>query len=270
MRARYPDAEGFVERDGVKVGYEVFGSGIRDEPALVFAPTDPLAHSRAWKAQVPYLARSSRAVTIDPRGNGRSDRPQSSAAYADTEFVADTIAVIDAVGVGQAVLVGLCSSAWTALLHPGRVLGVVSIATWAPFLTPPSAVRAVYDFDEVYDADEAGPRTTGTTGCATGEGTPSSSSVSWSGAALPVLRLRVRFRAGRLRRPTGPPGPPRSWPSSSEPWPLSRCRHQAGLVCAAPAGAGLIRYPSRRRMCAWLARSPSDSAIRSPLWRLDA
>src|SRR5947208_15641090 len=30
MRARYPDTEGFVERDGVKVAYEVFGSG---EPA---------------------------------------------------------------------------------------------------------------------------------------------------------------------------------------------------------------------------------------------
>ena len=53
MRARYPDSEGFVERDGVKVAYEVFGSGV---PALVFAPTDPLVHSRAWKAQVPYLA----------------------------------------------------------------------------------------------------------------------------------------------------------------------------------------------------------------------
>jgi len=158
MRARYPDAEGFVERDGVKVAYEVFGSGIRDAPALVFAPTDPLVHSRAWKAQVPYLARFFRVVTIDPRGNGRSDRPQSSAAYADTEFVADTIAVMDAVGIGQAVLVGLCSSAWTALLtavlHPRRVIGVVSIATWAPFLTPPSAVRAVYDFDGVYDTDE--------------------------------------------------------------------------------------------------------------------
>ena len=43
MRARYPDTEGFIERDGVKVAYEVFGSG---EPALVFTPTDPLVHSR--------------------------------------------------------------------------------------------------------------------------------------------------------------------------------------------------------------------------------
>ena len=102
---------------------------------------------------MPYLARASRVVTIDPRGNGRSDRPQSSAAYADTEFVADTIAVMDAVGVDQAVLIGLCSSAWTALLtavlHPGRALGVVSIATWAPFLTPPVPERAAYDFDQV-------------------------------------------------------------------------------------------------------------------------
>jgi pimeloyl-ACP methyl ester carboxylesterase len=136
MRARYPDTEGFVERDGVKVAYEVFGSG---EPALVFAPTDPLVHSRAWKAQVPYLARTSRVVTIDPRGNGRSDRPESSVAYADTEFVADTVAVMDAAGVDHAVLVGICSSAWTTLLaaalHPDRVLGIVNVATWVPFLT---------------------------------------------------------------------------------------------------------------------------------------
>jgi hypothetical protein len=63
MRARYPDAEGFVDRGGVKVGYEVFGEG---EPAVVFAPLDPIVHSRAWKAQVPYLARRSRVITIDP------------------------------------------------------------------------------------------------------------------------------------------------------------------------------------------------------------
>jgi pimeloyl-ACP methyl ester carboxylesterase/predicted glycosyltransferase len=157
MRARYPDADGYVERDGVKVGYEVFGEG-SGEPAIVFVPIDAIVHSRAWKAQVPYLARTSTVVTIDPRGNGRSDRPQSAAAYADTEFVADTIAVMDAAGIGQAVLVGLCTSSWRALLtagaHPDRVLGVVAIASWAPFLTPPHPHRLVYDFDQVLDTDE--------------------------------------------------------------------------------------------------------------------
>jgi pimeloyl-ACP methyl ester carboxylesterase len=64
MRARYPDAESFVERGGVKVSYEVFGEG---GPAVVFAPINPIVHSRAWKAQVPYLARRFQVITIDPR-----------------------------------------------------------------------------------------------------------------------------------------------------------------------------------------------------------
>jgi hypothetical protein len=64
MRARYPDTEGFIERDGVKVGYEVFGEGT---PAVVFPPVDPIVQSQCWKAQVPYLARATRVITIDPR-----------------------------------------------------------------------------------------------------------------------------------------------------------------------------------------------------------
>jgi pimeloyl-ACP methyl ester carboxylesterase len=155
MRARYPDHEGFIERDGVKVGYEVFGTG---EPAVVFPPVDAIVHSRAWKAQVPYLARTSKVVTIDPRGNGRSGRPQAVAAYADTEFVADTIAVMDATGIDRAVLVGICTSSWrallTAALHFGRVLGVVALATVAPFLAPPLPARAAFDFEEVLGTDE--------------------------------------------------------------------------------------------------------------------
>ncbi len=155
MRALYPDVSDFIERDGVKVGYEVFGGG---EPAVVFPPIDAIVHSRCFKAQVPYLARRSKVVTIDPRGNGRSDRPRTAEAYADAEFVADTIAVMDAAGVDKAVLVGLCTSGWRALLtavhHPGRVLGVVSIATWAPHLSPPHSWRSVYDFESVPGTDE--------------------------------------------------------------------------------------------------------------------
>ena len=155
MRARYPDAEGFVDRGGVKIGYEVFGEG---EPAVVFAPVNPIVHSHAWKAQVPYLARRFRVITIDPRGNGRSDRPRSAAAYAQTEFVADTVAVMDACEVECAVVVGISSSGWTSLLmaalHPERVLGVVAIASGVPHLLPLPAHRTVYDFDEVLDTEE--------------------------------------------------------------------------------------------------------------------
>jgi pimeloyl-ACP methyl ester carboxylesterase len=77
-RARYPDATGFVERDGVRVFYEVYGSG---EPTVLLLPTWSIIHSRFWKFQIPDLARRHRVVTFDPRGNGRSDRPDSAEAY---------------------------------------------------------------------------------------------------------------------------------------------------------------------------------------------
>jgi pimeloyl-ACP methyl ester carboxylesterase len=80
MRAREPDTEGFVDRDGVKLHWEVFGEG---EPTLLLLPAWSIIHSRQWKAQVPYLARHYRVLTFDPRGNGRSDRPPTTEAYDD-------------------------------------------------------------------------------------------------------------------------------------------------------------------------------------------
>jgi pimeloyl-ACP methyl ester carboxylesterase len=154
VRDRYPDFEGYVERDGIKIGYEVFGQG---EPAVVFPPIDPVVSSLAWKSQVPCLARTSKVITIDPRGNGRSDRPEVAAAYGDAQFVSDTIATMDAAGVEHPVLVGLCSSAWYLLLiaarHPERVLGVVSISTWAPHLPRPRLPRMPSGFTDVLYTD---------------------------------------------------------------------------------------------------------------------
>jgi len=194
MRARYPDSDGFIERDGVKVGYEVFGQG---DPAIVFTPIDAIVHSHAWKAQVPYLAQSHKVVTIDPRGNGRSDRPSDPAAYADTEFVADTIEVMNALGIKSAVLVGLCTSGWRSLLaaalHPDRVRGVVSIGTWAPFLTPPIPERTVADFDAVLDEYTGWHRRTGTTGSSIGRTTRTSSSASF---------CRSRTRPSSMKTPS--------------------------------------------------------------------
>ena len=49
-RARYPDLEGFAERDGGRIGYEVYGTG---DPPLMFVPPWIIVHSRIWKAQIP-------------------------------------------------------------------------------------------------------------------------------------------------------------------------------------------------------------------------
>jgi pimeloyl-ACP methyl ester carboxylesterase len=138
MRARTPDLEGYIERDGVRVAFDVYD---HDAPTVVLLPTWSIVHSRVWKAQIGYLARHWRVVTFDGRGNGRSDRPRSAAAYADTAFVADTLDVLDATGTERAVLVGWSRggkwAAYTTSLHPDRVLGAVLIAPGIPFTPHP-------------------------------------------------------------------------------------------------------------------------------------
>src|SRR5207248_7651147 len=118
-RAQYPDATGLVERDGVHLRWEVYGDG---EPTILLLPTWSIVHSRHWKMQVPYLARHYRVVTFDGRGNGRSDRPTGPDAYAEREFVADAVAVMDATETERAVVAGLSMGSQRALLlaaeHP--------------------------------------------------------------------------------------------------------------------------------------------------------
>ncbi|HEU0335426.1 MAG TPA: alpha/beta fold hydrolase [Gaiellaceae bacterium] len=153
-RARYPDAQGFVERDGVRVFYEVYGSG---EPTVLLLPTWSIVHSRHWKMQIPYLARHCRVLTFDGRGNGRSDRPPGAAAYTVPEFAADALAVLDATSTGRCLLAGVsCAALWGTLLaaeHPERVDGAVFIGP-AVALAPPHPERAVHDFEEQLVTDE--------------------------------------------------------------------------------------------------------------------
>ena len=126
MRAREPDASGFVQRDGIDVYWERFGTG---DPALLFICVDPIVESRMWKAQVPWFARTHTVLTFDPRGNGRSSRTTDPAAYTDDEFVIDAIDVLDANDIEQAVLVGVCQGAGVASCSPLNGLSAPS-AWW--------------------------------------------------------------------------------------------------------------------------------------------
>src|SRR5215831_14128545 len=104
MRAKLPDESGFVERDGVKLAYEVYGSGPQ---TMVFLPNWQIVHSRVYKAQLPYFSERFRCITYDGRGNGKSDRPDDVAAYSLDNYVADALAIMDATQTGSAVIVGL-------------------------------------------------------------------------------------------------------------------------------------------------------------------
>ena len=148
MRARLPDRTGVVDRDGVKVAYEVFE---HDGPTLLLIPPSAITYGRVWKGIVGTLARHFRVLITDGLGTGRSDRPVDPQRYAPAEVDADLCALLDAEGVEVAVVVAHCHAVpWALRLaadHPERVLGVVAISPeievapehdhWDPKLAPP-------------------------------------------------------------------------------------------------------------------------------------
>ena len=128
MRAREPDHQGYVDNDGVKIGYEVFGAG---DQTILLLQTWTIIHSRFWKAQIHYLARHFRVVTYDGPGNGLSDRVLDPSAYTADAYANAALAVLDATDTDRAVLVSLSAGAgWQLKLmaeYPQRCLGGVFI-----------------------------------------------------------------------------------------------------------------------------------------------
>jgi pimeloyl-ACP methyl ester carboxylesterase/predicted glycosyltransferase len=127
-RARLSDMSGTAVRDGVSLHYDVYGDG---PVTVVLLPTWSIVDSRAWKAQVPFLSRHFRVITFDGRGSGRSGRPRGTAAFADEQYAADALAVLDATSTDRCVLVGFsCGATWAvhvAAAHPERVQGIFAI-----------------------------------------------------------------------------------------------------------------------------------------------
>ncbi len=127
-----PVREGYVERDGVKSWYAVWGES---GPWIAFAPIFQITHSKMLKTTVPYLSQHFRVVTMDGRGNGRSDRPQGQDKYSFDEYYRDFLAVLDAAGADRVAVVGISATAMTALRlaaeHPERVSHVIVAGGYA-------------------------------------------------------------------------------------------------------------------------------------------
>ena len=154
-RARYPDTEGHLERDGVRIFYEVYGEG---ETTVLLMPTWSIIHSRFWKMQIPYLARRFRVVVWDGRGNGKSDRPEDPGAYVETEFAADALAVMDATCTEHAVVASLSRGAERTLhlaaAHPERIDGIAFIAPALPLGSTMPRAREHQIFNEQRESHE--------------------------------------------------------------------------------------------------------------------
>lgn len=129
-------------RDGVRLYAEAHGEGI------------PLVLSCGWctthenfRPQVEPLVRAgARVILWDFRGHGRSEVPESDAAYDMPILVEDLAAVLEWAAPGRRAVVGGLSfggllSLHFALAHPDRVLGLLLIDSGPGFKNPDAASR---------------------------------------------------------------------------------------------------------------------------------
>jgi pimeloyl-ACP methyl ester carboxylesterase len=126
-----PDSR-FVELDDLAVHYKLAGQG---QPALVLLHGFA-ASTFSWREVMPALAESHTVVAFDRPAFGLTERPLPGQWRGDSPYGAAaqidlTIALMDELGIDQAVLVGNSAggtvAALTALLHPERVKALVLV-----------------------------------------------------------------------------------------------------------------------------------------------
>lgn len=120
------DNQGYVEHEGARIWYAAYGSG---SPVMMLH--GGLGHGGNWGYQVPALVSAGyRAVLIDSRGHGRSTR--DARPYTYELMASDVSAMMDALNLEKAALVGWSDGACTALIlasnTPARVAGVFFFA----------------------------------------------------------------------------------------------------------------------------------------------
>ena len=121
-----------IDRNGIKLHYEVHGSG----PVLI------LTHgysstSAMWQGQIDALSKHHKLVLWDMRGHGQSDYPDDPSAYSEAHTVADMAALLDEVGARRAIVGGLSLGGYMSLafyrVHPERVSALLIIDTGPGF-----------------------------------------------------------------------------------------------------------------------------------------
>jgi pimeloyl-ACP methyl ester carboxylesterase len=121
-----------LDRDGVKIHYQVHGSG----------PTLLLTHgysstSTMWNGQIDALSKHHKLVLWDMRGHGQSDYPEDPAAYSEALTISDMAALLDEVGATSAIVGGLSLGGYMSLAfyrsHPERVSALLIIDTGPGF-----------------------------------------------------------------------------------------------------------------------------------------
>jgi pimeloyl-ACP methyl ester carboxylesterase len=128
--------------DGVNLYYEEAGAGTPVVFVHEFA-----GDYRTWEPQVRRFSRSHRCVTYSQRGYPPSDIPNDPARYGQDIARGDVIAVMDALGIKKAHVVGHSMGAYTALhvgmRHPERCISVTAAGCGWGSLPDPVAREAM-------------------------------------------------------------------------------------------------------------------------------
>jgi pimeloyl-ACP methyl ester carboxylesterase len=118
----------FLDRDGVRIFYEVHGHG----PAILLTHGFS-ATSAMWRPQIAALSKDHMLILWDMRGHGQSDYPEGDSAYSEDATVADMAAILDAVGAREAVIGGLSLGGYMSLAfhleHPKRAKALLIVDT---------------------------------------------------------------------------------------------------------------------------------------------
>ena len=116
-----------LDRDGVRISYQVFGPPGGGTPLLLTHGFS--ASSAMWQPNIAALAAARPVITWDLRGHGRSDAPDDLARYSAQACVADMAALLDACRIARVVAGGLSLGGYLSLefclAHPDRVAGLV-------------------------------------------------------------------------------------------------------------------------------------------------
>jgi len=112
-------------RDGVRLYYEETGQGT----PVVFVH-EYAGDYRSFEAQMRHFARAHRCVTFSQRGYPPSDVPEEAARYGQSIARDDVVALMDALKIDRAHIVGHSMGAYTALHvginYPNRCISVVA------------------------------------------------------------------------------------------------------------------------------------------------
>lgn len=111
--------------NGRRIAYREYGSG----PRVLVLTHGLLMDGRMYSALAPELAsHGNRVITIDMIGHGASDQPHDMTAHSMSQYGLDVIALLDHLGLPQAVVGGTSLGANVALeaavLAPDRVRGL--------------------------------------------------------------------------------------------------------------------------------------------------